>query len=169
MEDQRSGIRTAAESILINRYNPTIIDGIFDRLNMASLIALSRTSFKGHASWIEYNKRTFNIIRMLSKYIRDPNGFREMQKRSGAVVMGEAALFFLNRSAIPALVFNIAVHPSRASQVLRHLVFVQGFRLWHNDQWICACYGDRKELQFMDKYQIAETFATGAETFATGD
>lgn len=125
-----------AETVLMDYQNTTVIDGIYDDLDLYTLISLSTANFKGQRSWLVYKKRTFNIIKNLSKYFHDPDGFRDMQRRTGAVICGELPLLFFRRSNIFHGRVDVAIKPFHTKTVVQHLVRTEHFRLWDGVQWI---------------------------------
>lgn len=126
---------TVPESVLMNMHNLTIIDAIYSCLNIDSLLALSMTSSKGRLSWIAYKQRIFNVIKMLSKFFKDPEGFREMQRKTGAVIIGDVPLLYFTRSAVGNAIFDVAVNPTHAQNVARQLVCMEGFSVWTGGHW----------------------------------
>ncbi|KZP01953.1 hypothetical protein FIBSPDRAFT_673992, partial [Athelia psychrophila] len=86
------------DQVLMNFANFSIIDGIYDRSSLATLIAFSATCYKARRSWKEYTHRVFNINKLLSQRFRDPSAFRDLQKATGAVIIGEVPLLYFSRS-----------------------------------------------------------------------
>lgn len=136
VDDDRAPQWTVAESVLMDPQNVTVIDSIYGHLNLASVIALSRTSSKGHVSWLTYKDRIFNIIKLLSNYSVDPTSFREMQRRTGAVIIGEVPLLYFSRCSIPSDFFDVAVNARHTSDIVHHFLAVEGFKVWDGKKWV---------------------------------
>lgn len=138
---------SAAEVVLMDYQNTTVIDCIYDALDMYTLVSLSVTNFKGHRSWVVYKKRTFNIIKNLAKYFVDPSGFREIQRKTGAVIFGEVALLYFRRSNIFHGRVDVATKPIHIISVIRHLVRTEHYRLWNGSIWINDIAKAESEIQ----------------------
>lgn len=135
---------TLAETVLMDPQNITVIDNIYGNLNLASVIALSRTSFKGRVSWLTYKERIFNIIKLLSNYFAHPSSFREMQRQTGAVIIGEVPLLYFNRCSTVSRIVDIAVNTDRISNIVHHFLNIEGFKIWDGTKWV-------GELDWIDK------------------
>lgn len=133
--DSRLVSWSAAETVLMDYQNTTVINGVYDDLDLYTLISLSVTNFKSQRSWSVYKKRTFNIIKNLSKYFVDPIGFREMQRRTAAVIFGEVPLLYFRRSNVFHGRVDVAIKPIHTKSVVHHLVRTEHFRLWDGAHW----------------------------------
>lgn len=121
---------TPAETVLMDYQNVTVIDGTYNSLNLNSLITLSETNFTGQQSWVVYKSRTFNIIKMLSRYFDDPTAFREVQRQTGVVIVGTAILsYFLQASPTHARI-NIAINLIYTKCIVDHLVCTKDYSVW---------------------------------------
>lgn len=127
---------TPAETVLMDYQNVTVINGIYGSSNLNSLIALSETNFKGQRSWVVYKSRTFNIIKMLSRYFDDPAAFREVQRQTGLVIVGTAVLSYFSRASTAHARIDIAVNPIHAKRVVHHLVCTEGYSVWDGDKLV---------------------------------
>lgn len=138
---------TAAENVLMDPQNITVIDAIYCRLDLGSVIAISRTSSRGRISWLTYKGRTFNIMKLLSNYFIDPAGFRNMQRKTGAAIFGEVPMRYFSRCCNASAVFDIAANAIHITYIIRHLLSIEGFRIWDGDQWVDEVDSVDKELQ----------------------
>lgn len=134
-EDSRTVQWTVAESVLMNMHNLTVIDAIYSCLNLSNLLSLASTCTKGRMCWIAYKHRMFNVIKMLSKLFKDAEGFREMQRKTGAVIIGDVPLLYFTRSAVGLGLFEIAVVPTHAQHVVHQLICLEGFSVWSAGHW----------------------------------
>lgn len=126
---------TTAERVLMTHFNYSVIDCIYGPLPLVSLIALSVTCHKARVSWKEYKGRVFNTTRMLSKRFTDPDGFRQLQMRTGAVIIGEVPLLYFTRSSVERAVFDIAINPEYATELAKLLMADEAFDVWDGIRW----------------------------------
>lgn len=124
---------TTSEVVLMNMHNPTVIDAICSCLNIDSLLALSTTCSKGRTSWVAYKKCMFNIIKMLSMFLKDIEGFRKMQRKTGALIISDAAWHYFTRSDVRRSILDIAVHATHTQTVVHQLKCVEVFSVWGDD------------------------------------
>lgn len=126
---------TMAEFVLLNEQNFSVVDAIYSRLSMDSLLSLSVTCFKARLSWIAYKERMFNIIKLLAKFFNDADGFRELQRRTNVVIIGDVPLLYLLRSPVDRAIFDVAVNPTHANSVVHYLMCMEGYMVWTGGQW----------------------------------
>lgn len=127
---------TLTETILMDPQNTTVIDNIYGRLNMASIIAISRTSVRGRVSWLTYKARIFNIIKLLTNYFAKPASFRELQRHTGAVIFGEVPLLYFNRCSTVSGFVDIAVNAGYISNVVHYFLSIEGYKIWDGEKWV---------------------------------
>lgn len=125
-----------AESVIFDYQNVSVIDGIYNCFNINTLIVLSVTNFKGQRSWIVYKSRKFNVIRMLSQYFDDPTRFREMQRTTGLVIVGQAALHYFARASVTTARIDIVIDPIHARCVAHHLLCTEGYSVWDGNKLV---------------------------------
>lgn len=75
-----------------------IYDNLLECCSPATLWRISRTCRISHFAVKDYVARTFNIARHFRRFFADPDAFRALQARTGAVVSGSNALQFLDRT-----------------------------------------------------------------------
>lgn len=151
---------TAADRVLMNFLNFSIIDGIYGRSSLASLIAFSATCHKARVSWREYTTRVFNVNRLLSQRFTDPNAFRDLQKATGAVIIGEVALLYFNRSPVDRAVFDIAINAEHAGTLTKLLILAEGFEVWDGNRWSDEAVWKSNDVRASKQYQSTRSIDT---------
>lgn len=158
---------TMAEFVLLNEQNFSVVDAIYSRLSMDSLLSLSVTCFKARLSWIAYKERMFNIIKLLAKFFNDADGFRELQRRTNVVIIGDVPLLYLLRSPVDRAIFDVAVNPTHANSVVHYLMCMEGYMVWTGGQWGHDINSAYSELEcIMESHHTPPSSFRGIPSFA---
>jgi hypothetical protein len=120
----RSVVCRFRSELLINH---TIHDAMFAYTSTLDLISFAHTCVEAREAIQSYNIRVYDIERFLRRFFTDPSGFRQLQRATGTLISGSAALQFMDRTYYPNSDLDIYVHPGHAIAVGRWVTASEGY------------------------------------------
>jgi hypothetical protein len=119
---------------------PQIQDGIASRLELEDLTALRKVSIGVHGSTQDHlSRNAYNINRKLMRFFEDPNGFRCLQAKTGALITGKWARAFFTDTTMMVDELRLRMENDKG-----HLLALEDFLVLHGWSKVLAPLPDEQ-------------------------
>ncbi|KAF7983182.1 hypothetical protein HWV62_23428 [Athelia sp. TMB] len=133
MEDREYQEMKPMERVLMDHGNISIVDLIFDELDICDIIAIGSTCKRGRLAWQGYRERVFNLNKFLSVYVHNTTIFRSVIRATDSIITGSCVTDFLRRTHSGSRPLTIVAKRYEAWYILDFLEEVEGYDEWTDD------------------------------------
>jgi hypothetical protein len=131
-------VRARFRSVLILARD--VHDRVLANLCPRDIFCFALACTEAREAVLSYMLRVYNVNLLLRRFFDDPLAFRRLQRSTGTLVSGSAALQFMDRTVYPESDLDIYTHPGHAQAIGHWLVKTEGYAFLPTEGQTPRCF-----------------------------